>query len=259
MRVAVPGLFRDMWNDNLWELIGSLGPCSLCHGRAASSFACAMGPGASVLCCALGSCMCGSTCHGPWLRFPSLWLAPGGTFLSLFVNEKVSGSGTPRLPLSDWLQREQTVHPSIRSLWQYPRCFVFACSLPPGWSFHPHLWAFVFSSARAGKTGRAEKCSRSWEIAVVLAASRPVCVAHTALHGRRLLERCWEQGHALTNEWWRRFAELFTTKREWSLIVEDGRCFHFSFQVRPGKILYEEWASASSSAYFFPWHFFTHF
>lgn len=212
-------------------------------------------------CCAVRSdpACAGRPAMAPGFAFPVCgWLRGGHSCLSSWMR-KWAVAAPPRLPLSDWLQREQTVHPSIRSLWQYPRCFVFACSLPPGWSFHPHLWAFVFSSARAGKTGRAEKCSRSWEIAVVLAASRPVCVAHTALHGRRLLERCWEQGHALTNEWWRRFAELFTTKREWSLIVEDGRCFHFSFQVRPGKILYEEWASASSSAYFFPWHFFTHF
>lgn len=135
-----------------------LEPCSHCRGRAAFSCACATGPGASLLCCVLRSCVCGSTCHGPWLHSPSLWLAPWGTFLSLFVNKKESCSSTSRLPLSDWLQWEQTVHPSIRSLWQFHRCFVFACSLPPGWSFHPHLWAFVFSSARAGKTRRAEKC-----------------------------------------------------------------------------------------------------
>lgn len=79
-----------MWNDNLWKLTESC-----CHERADSSHAGAQG----IVCYALAPYVCRSTCHGTEFCFRGLWLVLLSSFLSLFMNIKMSRA----VPADPWL------------------------------------------------------------------------------------------------------------------------------------------------------------
>ena len=195
-----------MWNDNLWKLTESC-----CHERADSSHAGAQG----IMCYALTPYVCRSTCHGTEFCFCGLWLVLLSSFLSLFMNMKVSRA----VPADSWLlvspfpsvtvvRTDLAIHQITATVSQMLFLSLLTTSRVIIWST-PLGLCVSKCQGRKNKEGR-ERFLQKLGIAVVLAPSRPLYVALSILHSCCcLLGDCWEQWHTLTNEWWKRFGEPF--------------------------------------------------
>lgn len=107
--------------------------------------------------------LCSSPALAPSLAFPACcWLCQVLSGLSPWMWKLgtavfwLMGSSSP---LSDYNESRQLspVVPPFKSLWQHHRCFFFPCLSPPGSWFDSYLLAFVFKSARVGKTRSVKK------------------------------------------------------------------------------------------------------
>lgn len=226
----VAGLFRDTWSDVFWESRKGPGTSDHCRGRSTPS--CTDAPGDTGLSAAgLRPAMV------PSFTFPTCcWKIPwSGIFRSLSVNMKVRSSVAFWLTGSSFYS-VSTLRADHCPLWCHPSnpCdsatdAFFPCLPPPGGSL-TLSFGFCIQECKGGTKGGRGNCKGA-------ATSQSCCDSSS-------FRDWWEQWHWQINDW-KGLLRLLTTKRELSLIIEDGRYCPFGFQVRLKKILYEKWASAS--------------